>query len=484
LLQEAYEIADKKFNVELEKLEQKRWVWTSQEINKHLPRMRFSAKACQQRFEDIRDNKARCPPELDPDPEARALEREERMAAYKLRKEEEAKRAVAEAEEKKRNKKENTAERIAARQRKEAQDALRAQKKQEKKQYRQSIHDSVALARQRKQDALDAARAERLYNVKKDKFFTRLHKQLHKEVDALKRKKQRNGGVTPDPEEVREPRSKYTYKNTAEQIANEDISATEAAIIARAHQFTGVVEPVGTVATQVMPISKPAASITNASGSQLSALAADGFGEDPRSSCTIDELHNILRSRGMLLNRMKETKPVILSRLRNEDNTIGIQQLKELLKARNEDSSGTKPQLMRRLSIADAKTSRKYLSTRTNRPLDENGKRTKVTMPVKPAVSKYSARYNARDVVIKNGVAVTNESSSTKKRAPPKKTPVKPKGAVKKATSKGKSTTASNQFIPDDDDDEGDDKEHDPLNRPQDEDMQDIVSSLLFEDET
>jgi hypothetical protein len=468
LLQEAYEIADKKFNVELEKLEQKRWVWTSQEINKHLPRMRFSAKACQQRFEDIRDNKARCPPELDPDPEARALEREERMAAYKLRKEEEAKRAVAEAEEKKRNKKENTAEKTAARQRKEAQDALRAQKKQEKKQYRQSIHDSVALARQRKQDALDAARAERLYNVKKDKFFTRLHKQLHKEVDALKRKKQRNGGVTPDPEEVREPRSKYTYKNTAEQIANEEIS----------------VEPVGTVATQVMPISKPAASITNASGSQLSALAADGFGEDPRSSCTIDELHNILRSRGMLLNRMKETKPVILSRLRNEDNTIGIQQLKELLKARNEDSSGTKPQLMRRLSIADAKTSRKYLSTRTNRPLDENGKRTKVTMPVKPAVSKYSARYNARDVVIKNGVAVTNESSSTKKRAPPKKTPVKPKGAVKKATSKGKSTTASNQFIPDDDDDEGDDKEHDPLNRPQDEDMQDIVSSLLFEDET
>jgi hypothetical protein len=244
LLQEAYEIADKKVKVELEKLEQKRWAWTSQEINKRLPRMRFSAKACQQRFEDLRDNKARCPPELDPDPEARALEREERMATYKLRKEEEAKREVAEAEEKKRNKKENTAERIAARQRKEAQDALRAQKKQEKKQYRQSIHESVTLARQRKQDAVDAARAERLYNVKKDKFFTRLHKQLQKEVDALNKKKQKNGGVTLDPEEVREPRSKYTYKNTAEQIANEDISAAEAAIIARAHQFTGVVEPV------------------------------------------------------------------------------------------------------------------------------------------------------------------------------------------------------------------------------------------------
>jgi hypothetical protein len=185
----------------------------------------------------------------------------------------------------------------------------------------------------------------------------------------------------------------------------------------------------------------------------------------------------------MLLNRMKETKPVILSRLKNEDNTIGVQQLKEMLKARDEDSSGTKPQLMRRLSIADAKTSRKYLSTRTNRPLDENGKRTKVTMPVKPAASKYSARYNARDVNIKNGVAVTNKPSSTKKRAPLKKTPVKPKGAAKNTTSKGKSTTASKQFIPGDDG-ESNDEEHDLLNRPQDEDMQDIVSSLLFEHET
>jgi hypothetical protein len=485
MLQEAYEIADKKFEVELEKLEQKRWAWTAQEVNKRLLRQRFSARACRQRFEDIRDNKARCPPELDPDPEARALEREERMAAYKLRKGEEAKRAVAEAEEKKRNKKENTAERIAARQRKEAQDALRAQKQQEKKQYRQSIHDSVTLARQRKQDALDAARTERLYNVRKDKSFVRLHKQLQKEVDALNRKKEKNGGVTPEPFEAREPRSKYAYKNTADQIANEDISATEAAIIARAHQFVGVVESVGTVATQTMPISKPAASIINVSGSQQSASVADGFDEDPRSFCTIDELHNILRSRGMLLNRMKETKPVILSRLKNEDNTIGIQQLKELLTARNEDSSGTKAQLVRRLSIADAKTSRKYQSTRTNRPLDENGKRTKVKMPVKPAASKYSARYNARDVVIKDGVAVTNvKPSSTRKTARPKKTPVKPKDAAK-TTSKRKSTSASKQFIPDDDNDDDDDQggneQHDLLHRPVEEDMQDIVSSLLFE---
>jgi hypothetical protein len=483
LLQESYEIADKKFKVELEKLEQKRWSWTAQALNKRLPRQRYSAKACQKRFEDSRDGIARCPPELDPDPEARAREREERVVAYKLRKEEEAKREAAEAEEKKRSKKENTAEKMAARQRKEAQDALRAQKKQEKEEYRQSMVENVALARQRKQNALDAARAERLYNEKKNKFFVRLHKQLKKEVAALNKKKEKNGGVTPDPEEaevVHKPKSRYTYKNTADQIRNEDTDATEAAINARAHEFDGVVEPVATAATQIMPISKPAASIAIINGPQQSATVFDGFPEDPRVWCTIDELHNLLRSRGMLLNRMKETKHVILSRLNNEDRTISLQQLKDLLKARNEDSSGTKPELMRRLSIADAKTSRKFLNNRTNRPLDDNGNRTKVKMPVKPALSKTSARYNARDVVIKNGIAVTNaESPTTKKAVPTKKTPVQV--TAKKAAGKGKNTTASKQFIPDDDDDEDDNEELDPLHHleEEEEDMQDIVSSLL-----
>jgi hypothetical protein len=482
MLQESYEMADKKFKAELEKLEQKRWSWTAQALNKRLPRMRYSAKACQKRWEDTRDGIARCPPELDPNPEARAREREERVVAYKLRKEEEAKREAAEAEEKRRSKKENTTEKMAARQRKEAQDALRAQKKQEKEEYRQSMIDNVALSRQRKQNALDAARAERLYHEKKNKFFVRLHRQLKKEVAALIKKKEKNGGVTPDPEEdevVHKPKSRYTYKNTAEQIRNEDTDATEAAINARAHQFDGVVEPVATAATQIMPISKPAASIANFAGPQQSATVFDGFPEDPRTWCTIDELHDILRSRGMLLNRMKEAKPIILSRLKNEDNTIGILQLRDLLKARNEDSSGTKAELMRRLSIADAKTSRKYQNTRTNRPLDDNGNRVMVKMPVKPALSKTSARYNARDVVMKNGIAVTTnaESPIVKKAAPTKKTPVKV--AAKRATGKGKSTTASKQFIPDDEDDEDDDEQLGPLHHIEEGDMQDIVGSLL-----
>ena len=475
-------MADEKFKAELEKLEQKRWAWTAQALNKRLPRQRFSAKACRQRFEALKNGTARCPPELDPNPEARALEREERIAAYKVRKEEEAQRDAAKAEEKKRSKKDNTAQKVAARERKEAQDAIKAQKKREKEEYRQSLQDTITLARQRKQEALNIARAERSYNDMKNKFFTLIHNQLKKEVAALKRKKEKNGGVTPEPETelVHEPRSRYTYKNTAEQIRHEDVDATQAAIDARSHNFDGVVEPVGTVASETMPAITPSTSTANVNAHQQPATVPDGFPGEPRSWCTIDELQNILRSRGMLLNRMKETKPIILSRLNNEDRSISVQQLRELLKARNEDSSGTKGELMRRLSIADAKTSRKYQNTRTYRPLDDKGHRIKVKMPIKPTLSKTSARYNARDVVIHNGIAVTNTAPpTTRKRASTKKTPVK--AAAKKTTGKGKSTAATKQFIPDDDDD--DDEEPDLVYKSEKEgEMQDIVSSVLSEE--
>ncbi|KEQ67066.1 uncharacterized protein M437DRAFT_36266 [Aureobasidium melanogenum CBS 110374] len=479
LLEEAYEIADKKFQIELEKLEQKRWTWTAQNLNKRLPRERFSAKACRQRHEARRNGTARCPPEIDPDPEARQREREERIAAYKLRKEEEAKRDALEAEEKKRMKKNNTAEKVAARQRKEAQAALKAKKKKDADEYRQSLAEAVTLAKQRKQNALDAARAERIYNERKHRFFNRLHKQLKKEVAALLRKKERNNGITPEPEDtetMHPPKSRYAYKNTADQIRNENISATEAAINARSHEFDGIVEPVATAAvdTQPIPIAKP--SNPGRSKSQQPSIAADGFSEEPRSWCTIDELHDLLRARGMLLNRMKENKAIIISRLNNEDKTTSIEQLRDLLKARHEDFNGAKAELMRRLAISDAKSSRRYQTLRTNRPLDENGNRTRVKMPAKPAVSKATTRYNARDVTIKNGKPVVKpQTPTTKKRASTRKTPAK--AVTKNPSNKAKGASASKKFVPDDD--EEDNEEVSLLYEPSEADMEDIVSSLL-----
>ena len=152
------------------------------------------------------------------------------------------------------------------------------------------------------------------------------------------------------------------------------------------------------------------------------------------------------------------------------------EQLRDLLKARHEDSVGTKAELMRRLAISDAKSSRKYQNLRTNRPLDENGNRVKVKMPAKPAVPKSASRYNARDVTIKDGKAVINtKPPTTKKRASTRKTPAK--AAAKNPSNKAKGTSASKKFIPEDD--EEDDEEPGLLNDVTEADMKDIVSSLL-----
>ncbi|KAI5204844.1 hypothetical protein E4T39_03369 [Aureobasidium subglaciale] len=463
LLGEAVEIGNKKFEAELAKLEKLRWSWTAQALNKRLPRERFSASACKDRWEAKVNGTARCPPELDANPEGRALERERRLIAFKQRKEEEARLEAAAAAEKKRFDKDNSVQRIAARQRKATQSALKAQKKKDENEYRQAKAEVATHAKQRREDALNAARSLRVYQELKDKFFKKLHKQLKSEMAALLREKERNGGITPKPDDKQKLRSRYTYKNTTDQILNEDMKNAEAALNARASEFAGVVQAVATVTEQTMTPTKQ--SDPNASSSQQPAIIGDIFAGEPRSMCTIDELYNILRSRGMLLNRMKENKSVILSRLNNQDQICTAQEIRDLLKVRNEDLTGTKDELIQRLAVSDAKSSRRYQTKYTLRPLDENGNRTRVKMLPKPAATETTKRYNAREVTIEDGKAVAKKQSPVtgKKRV-----------AANKSSAKAKDMEKNN-FTPND----NDDGEPELANKIDKSDVKDIVSKLL-----
>ncbi|KAI5272344.1 hypothetical protein E4T47_04440 [Aureobasidium subglaciale] len=467
LLGEAVEAGNQKLHAELAKLEKLRWSWTAQALNKRLPRERFSANACKDRWEAKMKGTARCPPELDADPESRALEREQRAIAYKQRKEDEARLEAAAAAEKKRSKKDNTVQRVAARQRRETQDALKAQKKKDENEYRQAKAEVATHAKQRRQDAIAAARSLRAYQVLKDKFFKKLHKQLKGEMAALLREKEKNGGNTPKPDDKQKLRSRYTYKNTADQILNENMKNAEAALNARASEFTGVVQAVGIVTEKPMTLTKP--SEFNANSSQQPATPGEIFAGEPRNMCTLDELYNILRSRGMLLNRMKENKSVIVSRLNNEDRICTALEIKDLLKARNEDLTGTKDELIQRLAVSDAKSSRRFQTKYTPRPLDDNGNRTRVKMPLKPAVTQTTKRYNAREVAIEDGKAVAKKQSPVtgKKRA------VANKSSAKKTNNKD---VEKNKFIPDENED---DSELEIANKIDKSDVKDVVSKLL-----
>lgn len=435
LLREAVAEADKLYQRKLEKLEEQRWRWAAQELNKRAARERFSGNACRDRFLALENGTARVPPELDPDPEGRAREREQRLADFRRRKEEEAQREAAEAEERKRLRSESHSARVAARERKEAKAQLRAQKKKEEDEYRQTKANAAELLKQRKKNALDSARELRLYEERKHKVFIMVLNKLQKEGKKIEKKKARNGGVLPEdvtPDVA--PRSRYLYKNTKEQLETMDLSTIEAQIEARAHEFAGIVQPVGVIKEVILPMSKPAWKPSESNNKGVVDPEVDIFAEDPRKMCTIDELWDILRQRGMLLNRMKESKPVILSRLNNEDNMSTPEQLRDLLKEHGQETSGTKDELTRRLAIADAKTSRKYQTKYMPRPLDENGNRTKVKMPVKKTTGRTNKRYNARDGPQKGG-SVEVEVPEIEKKAPSKKAPVK-KAAAKNAPAK------------------------------------------------
>jgi hypothetical protein len=476
----AFEAAQFKREAEIEKLEEKVWSWTAQELNKRAPRARFSAKACRERHEAIESGTARVPPERDPDPEGRAREREERLAAFKLRRQEEAKKEVAE---KKKKQSENSASKIAAKERKETRTKLRTQKQQEEEEFRRTKREATAAARKRKQNIVNFARSQRRYDGLKQKHFKKLHTQLRKEA-ALRKKMKKSQAATAEEDGSGEhyvQRSRYAYQNTAEQIEDEDFSAVEAAMEARAHEFSGVVEAVGHVEPNGdMPMTKPSL--------PTEGLAFDHFTHEPRHMCTIDELWEHLRARGMLLNRMKEAKPVILSRLNVFDEALPIEELRDMLTQRGEETTGTKAELVRLLAIADAKTSRKYQSKYVNRPLDEDGKRTIVKPIVQTIVPRTTKRYNARETtrIMEEGMIEPEYAPPAPEFAPParkKKTSTnvrgKKKAAKKVSNDKGpkKPFSLSNELVTEGDD--GSDGEHaDNIN---DEDLKDVVADSLGE---
>lgn len=387
----------------------KRWTWVAREVNSHADRPRFSANACRNRSQALENGTARYSADNDADPEVRKREREQRTEEFRKRKAENEEREAAEAAKQKQIKAQNTAQKVASRERGQARTAIRAQKKKEDAESRRRAKDKAKQSKQFRKNHLQKAKAWRVYKLGKDRIFNKVLKELRdraKERAAVpKKKKTRNSNEVVDPN-IR-VKSRYKYKNTLEELAALDTTesrATEAAIEARAAHFAGVVEAVGTAEVQAdLPMAKPDLPMTNPSR-----LTADGrvdvFGEDPRSMLTVNELWDVLRGRNMLLNRMKDSKPVILSRLRNEDRNATMEELQRLLLERDEtEIGGSKDDLLRRLAIADAKTSRHYQSKYTNRPLNEKGNRMRVKKPTKPALSGAVTRYSAREASMKPG---------------------------------------------------------------------------------
>ncbi|KAL2355220.1 hypothetical protein BJ546DRAFT_678311 [Cryomyces antarcticus] len=97
-LEQAYKDADDMLNVELAKVYDRRWRFVAMYLRRKISTSKYSARACKERFEALQNGTARCPPELDENPEARRAERDAKLAE-RQRVKEEAARVKAEAAE-------------------------------------------------------------------------------------------------------------------------------------------------------------------------------------------------------------------------------------------------------------------------------------------------------------------------------------------------------------------------------------------------
>ena len=159
-MRESCNAVEKKFEQELLKLQQKKWKDIAAHLADRLREKKYTANACQERFEGLLDGTALIPIELDPDQESRAVMRENRIADAKHRRAEAAE-AARRAEEAQRNKAEEhnarkTRKRLARLEEKRAKEAAEAEDQRIKAERLQG----KAEAKAKKEAALQRAREE------------------------------------------------------------------------------------------------------------------------------------------------------------------------------------------------------------------------------------------------------------------------------------------------------------------------------------
>lgn len=326
------------------------------------------------------------PPELDPDPEGRARERAERIGAFKIRKQQELEQQAKDAEEEKRAKSKKHKAREEARKKQEAIAVARAAKKKEENDFKEAKFNALKEKRLKREQNLRDNRDERFYLQAKRKCETALLKRLQKEGNARSRRLAKYSAQFPLPKDA----LNTNYRESA--VDNYDYKSDLAALESRDNGSSG-------------PI---AGGRPPTAASSLAALAnapsnpnVNVFGTEPRQMLKLPELYDIMRERGMLLNRMKEVKGVVLQRLDNEDARMSVSDLRTELRKRGLLTNGTKKEMVRRMQEDDAKRSSNYKRRYGPRPLKvQKAARGSIEQEAPatpgPNPSRFSAKSNAR----------------------------------------------------------------------------------------
>ncbi|KXT08210.1 hypothetical protein AC579_8680 [Pseudocercospora musae] len=362
---------EKKYETKYQQLQEKKWREVSIYLADKLGKRKYTAKACEERFEAIKAGTALLPIEIDDDQAGRRQMREQRIAKAKADRaaNEEAVRITAELKKAKQEARKRAREEMVAKREEET-----TRKNQERKE-RNRIKREREIIRQKLKDArvirLAEMRAQRDWQMEKWRGEKTLYKNftgknMPGQGGAAVRQRKTNDGCDTDEEDELDD-TELTEESDAQMTGEGDggdegsepgTSRADSALPIRIKKSTNDRRRVNPArnARGKGKGKAPAAPV-------MPATVDGGFNKapvtketllNPRSIMNLEELDACLFSRKLPLRHPTESHAEVVSRLVHADNDLTVPDLNELLRAALEPISGKKDAKVQRLAAAEA----------------------------------------------------------------------------------------------------------------------------------
>ena len=310
-----------------------KWKKVSDLLAQELKERKYSAKACEQRFDGLLDGTALPPIELDPDQEGRKKLREARIAKD-TRARAEIKEAARRAEEEKDLKAQFAKDEKERKQKeKHEQKAARDADKAEEKRIAEERRTGKVLERKAKAEAAERAKEEAL----EKKQVAESEDRVYRYYTGKPVKRKHVVLRTYDGDDISE--------RDADEDYGSDMSGSE-----EEDEDEATIDIDDTPACDNIKEKTSTTIFTPAKVTKKTLL-------NPRSVMTMGELTALLHTRGLPRRGAGETHPQIVARLAAADNALSVTKLKALLESHFDKRKGNKDLYIERLRVHDAEKS-------------------------------------------------------------------------------------------------------------------------------
>ncbi|KAK5128492.1 hypothetical protein LTR85_003160 [Meristemomyces frigidus] len=367
LLKTSFDAIENKFEREMQKVIERKWKEISANLADRLQRKKYTAKACRERFSQVQEGNALLPIEIDPDQEGRKQMRENRIAAAKRRRAEEATKAQRAEEERKHRLEEKKAEMAE----KERERILKAHERDAIKAEEERIKKEKAADREARRVAKKAA-AER---AKAQAKWDRTKRNTDAKLFAGMTGRRMRGA--PRPRRAAGPRrssgsaARRGGRRSRDDFVNQSEDEEDAPVLSDEDEAE-ISEDGGDSDSETVPLDS--SSSLNASSPMNGSISATAIPIrsakkpttttkprvtkktllNPRSVMTDAELQVVLFKRGLPRRTVRESHPQVVARLAAADEDLSTPELDELLRVFFDKGKGNKVAKIKRLQEHDA----------------------------------------------------------------------------------------------------------------------------------